>query len=133
MTGVEARGLVENAVRRELVGPSGDAPPRGRPLDCAGGAIHFDSREASFGQFHDADTGQEILTQLDPLRRYGIGVLYGGAEVRGTRLAAGEPAEPGSETDGVTGLDKAATTLTPIPRRSRNPRTMARLIPTTST
>jgi hypothetical protein len=107
MTGVEARDIVEQAVRRELAGPATDAPPHGRPLHCAGGAIHFGSREASFGQFHDADTGQEILTQLDPLRRYGIGVLYGGAEVRGTRLAAGEPAEPGSETDGVTGLDES--------------------------
>ena len=107
MTGVEARDLVEQAVRRELLGPSDDAPPQGRPVDCAGGALHFDSREASYGQFHDAATGQEILTQLDPLRRYGIGVLYGGAEVRGTRLAAGEPAEPGSETDGVTGLDES--------------------------
>ena len=97
----------EQAVRRELLGPSDDAPPQGRPVDCAGGALHFDSREASYGQFHDAATGQEILTQLDPLRRYGIGVLYGGAEVRGTRLAAGEPAEPGSETDGVTGLDES--------------------------
>ena len=57
---------------------------RARRCDCAGGALHFDSREASYGQFHDAATGQEILTQLDPLRRYGIGVLYGGAEVRGT-------------------------------------------------
>lgn len=107
MTGIEARDLVEEAVRRELLGPSDDAPPQGRAVECAGGTIHFDSWEASYGQFHDADTGQEILTQLDPLRRYGIGVLYGGAEVRGTRLAAGEPAEPGSEIDGVTGLDES--------------------------
>ena len=107
MTGVEARDLVEEAVRRELLGPADDGQPRGKAVNCAGGAIHFDSWEASYGQFHDADTGQEILTQLDPLRRYGIGVLYGGAEVRGTRLAAGEPAEPGSEIDGVTGLDES--------------------------
>ena len=121
MTGVEARDLVEQAVRRELLGPSDDAPPQGRPVDCAGGALHFDSREASYGQFHDAATGQEILTQLDPLRRYGIGVLYGGAEVRGTRLAAGEPAEPGSETDGVTGLDESGDDIPADPPEIREP------------
>lgn len=114
MTGVEARDRVEEAVRRELFGPVGDAAPQGRPLDCAGGAVHFDSWEASYGKFHDAATGQEILTQLDPLRRYGVGVLYGGAEVRGTRLAAGQ-AEPGTEIDGVTGLDESGDDIPDIP------------------
>jgi hypothetical protein len=114
MTGAEARDRVEEAVRRELFGPSDDAAPQGHPLDCAGGAVHFGSWEASYGKFHDAATGQEILTQLDPLRRYGIGVLYGGAEVRGTRLAAGQP-EPGSEIDGVTGLDESGDDIHAVP------------------
>jgi hypothetical protein len=121
MTGVEARGIVEAAVRRELFGPPDDASPRGHPVDCAGGAIHFDSQEASYGQFHDADTGQEILTQLDPLRRYGIGVLYGGAEARGTRLAAGEPVEPNSELDGVTGLDESGDDILADPPGNAEP------------
>lgn len=115
MTGVDARDHVEAAVRRELFGPHEDMPPAGRPLGCAGGAVHFDSQEASYGQFHDADTGQEILTQLDPLRRYGVGVLYGGAQARGTRIKAGEPAEEGSEIDGVTNIDESGDDIVADP------------------
>lgn len=114
MTGVKARDSVEEAVRCELFGPSGDAALQGRPLDCAGGSVHFESWEASYDKFHDAATGQEILTQLDPLRRYGIGVLYGGAEVRGTRLAAGKP-DAGTEIDGVTGLDESGDGIDAAP------------------
>lgn len=104
MTGTGAREIVDAAVRRELFGPPDAEPPRGRPIDCSGGAIHFESPEASRGQFHDATTLQEILTQADPLRRYGIGVLYGGAEARGTRLSGGSSGIAESEIDGVTGL-----------------------------
>jgi hypothetical protein len=95
MSGAEARDVVEAAVRRELFGPLNDEP-RGRPVDCSGGAIHFESLEASRGQFHDAGTLQEILTQADPLRRYGIGVLFAGAEAHGQSFTAGgaEPADP---------------------------------------
>lgn len=88
MSGLEARRIMEAGVRRELFGPVGDEPPRGKPMDCSGGALHFDSIEASRGQFHDAATQQEILTQSDPLRRYGIGVLYNGAAIRGTEIEA---------------------------------------------
>ena len=88
MTGVEARGIMEVAVRRELFGPADDEAPSGRPIDCSGGSIRFESREASHGQFHDAATLQEILTQSNPLRRYGIGVLHGGAVDRRPRIAA---------------------------------------------
>jgi hypothetical protein len=127
MSGVKARDMVEAAVRRELFGPLKDEPCRGRPIDCSGGAIHFESQEASRGLFHDATTLQEILTQTDPLRRYGIGVLYAGAEARGRHITAdysestdpditwvpglteseGAPADPPAEITGSLQYDEA--------------------------
>ena len=89
MSGLEARSIVEDAVRRELFGPALGSEPRGNPVDCASGSIHFETLEASRGQFHDATTLQELLTQSDPLRRYGIGVLYNGGARRGTSMATG--------------------------------------------
>ena len=83
MSGLEARETIEAAVRRELFGPSADDVPTGRPIDTSGDTIHFESPEASRGQFHDAVTLQEILTQSSPLRRYGIGVLFNGGATRG--------------------------------------------------
>ena len=84
MTGLEARGIVEDAVRRELFGPSDTEAPRGTPLDVSSGSVHFSTKDESRGVFHDQETGQEILTRSDPLRRYGIGVLFNGAATRGT-------------------------------------------------
>ncbi len=86
MSGLEARGIIEAAVRRELFGPADDETPRGTPVDCSLGAINFTSREESYGQFHDATTLQEVLTQSNPLRRYGIGVLYNGATPGGSAI-----------------------------------------------
>ena len=97
MTGLEARGIVEDAVRRELFGPTETEAPRGAPLDISNGSIRFATKEDSRGLFHDQETGQEILTRSDPLRRYGIGVLFNGAATRGTSApgASGE----GDDTD----------------------------------
>src|SRR5690554_475301 len=88
MTGSEARDIVEAAVRRELFGPSRGEAPVGGPLDCSSGSVHFESPEASRGQFHEAASLEEILTQSDPLRRYGIGVLYSGAAQRGSAITS---------------------------------------------
>ncbi|MES2094207.1 MAG: helicase-related protein [Actinomycetota bacterium] len=88
MTGSEARDIVEAAVRRELFGPARDEAPVGVPLDCSGGSVRFESPEASRGQFHEATSLEEILTQSDPLRRYGIGVLYSGAAQRGSAITS---------------------------------------------
>ncbi|SKC61743.1 helicase-related protein [Plantibacter cousiniae (nom. nud.)] len=94
MTGSEARDIVEAAVRRELFGPAPGEAPVGVPLDCSGGTVRFESAEASRGQFHEATSLEELLTQSDPLRRYGIGVLHSGAAQRGTAIApSGEVAE----------------------------------------
>ncbi|WP_369046794.1 helicase-related protein [Sinomonas sp. P10A9] len=86
MTGLEARSIVEAELRRELFGPLRGQEPPGKPIDCSSGSVHFDSVEASRGQFHDATSLEEILSTTDPLRRYGIGVLYSGAAVGGTAI-----------------------------------------------
>lgn len=107
MSGAQARAIVEAAVRRELFGPADGEPPRGEPLDCSKGTVSFPSAEASRGVFHDAATRQEILTQGDPLRRYGIGVLHSTGTRGGADAAPGSATGPGgagSGFDGVTGL-----------------------------
>ena len=86
MSGVTARTILEQAVRRELFGPPPGATPVGEPLDCSSGSVHFDTVEASRTQFHDASTGEEVLTQSDPLRRYGIGILHS-AGIAGSKVA----------------------------------------------
>src|SRR5260370_27983692 len=78
MTGLEGRAIMEAAVRRGLFGPV-DEMPRGKPLTCGGNSARFDSKEAARGLWHDSETGQQVLTESDPLRRSGIGVLYNGA------------------------------------------------------
>lgn len=91
MTGVEARAIVEAAVRRELFGPAPGEKPSGTPIDCSGAALTFATKDESRGQFHDRDTLEEVLTRSDPLRRYGVGVLYSG----------GTPGGGGSDDDPV--------------------------------
>lgn len=78
MSGVEARDVVEAAVRRELFGPAAGEEPVGTPIDCSGPRLTFETKEDTVGQFHDRDTLEEVLTRADPLRRYGVGVLYSG-------------------------------------------------------
>ncbi len=79
------RDIMEAAVRRELVGPEGGETPRGRPLDVAAGILTFESWEQARGPWHDAATGEEILSEIEPLRRYGVGVLHPrGAAVEGS-------------------------------------------------
>ena len=104
MSGVEARRTVEDAVRRELFGPVEGEPARGTPLKSNAGVVHFETAEESRGQFHDAETGQEILTNGTPLTRYGIGVLYAGATVRGSAIDGTDTADDSQELVGVTGL-----------------------------
>jgi len=95
MSGIEARRIMEAAVRRELFGPPSTEAPRGQPLDCSIHSHGFDKREDSWGLWHDGATGQEILTTTDPLHRYGVGVLFAGA------TGHGSPMEP-IDTEAVT-------------------------------
>lgn len=107
MSGLEARSIVEAAVRRELFGPVGNEVPAGKPTDCSSGVINFESQEASRGQFREASTLQEILTQSDPLRRYGVGVLYNGASQRGLAGSASDSDTGELETTWVPGLGES--------------------------
>lgn len=101
MSGVEARETVEAAVRRELFGPTDGEQPQGRPLDCASGVVRFAAKEDSYGPFHDQDTGQEVLSQADPLHRYGIGILHPGIK---SGSDAGE-SNSSSDNDNVDDVD----------------------------
>ena len=111
MSGLEARGIIEASVRRELFGPADDVPPIGTPIDCSLGTVHFGSKEASRGQFHDASTLQEILTQSNPLRRYGIGVLHGGAIQRGTAIVNDGVGTDDTDISWVSGLSDSEEAL----------------------
>lgn len=90
MSGVEARDVVEAAVRRELFGPPDGEAPIGKPVDCSGPSLTFQTKDESNGQFHDRDTLEEVLTRSDPLRRYGVGVLYSGGTPTGGLAAEGD-------------------------------------------
>lgn len=88
MSGIEAREVVEAAVRRELFGPPPGEAPSGTPLDCSGPSWKFLTKEQASGQFYDRDTLEEVLTRSDPLRRYGVGVLHSGGSPGGAPEAA---------------------------------------------
>jgi hypothetical protein len=106
MTGPEARATVEAAVRRELFGPRADEEPRGKPLDCSKPTVSFDKREDSWGLWHDQATRQEVLTESDPLRRYGVGILFNGAAMRGTPASHGAAGND-AEDEIITGLGES--------------------------
>lgn len=99
MSGFTARATMEAAVRRELFGPVAGEEPRGNPLDCSSRKLSFEKVEDSRGMWHEHGTGQEILTTLDPLRRYGVGVLYSGPATRGTEIIE-QPGVDGQLVDG---------------------------------
>lgn len=103
MSGIEARETVEAALRQELFGPVAGDPARGQPLKIHAGVVHFGTTEASRGQFHDTETGEEILTSGNPLKRYGVGVLFAGATVGGSPVERTEEHNY-EDLDGVTGL-----------------------------
>ncbi|TDC88823.1 helicase-related protein [Actinomadura sp. 7K507] len=89
----DSRERVHGELVRELVGP---APERsGRPLDLSR-AVSFASWEEARGVWHDAATGQEILTETAPSRRFGVGVLF----------PVGQPAEERAEAPGLDASDE---------------------------
>lgn len=111
MSGLEAREVIEAAVRRELFGPADDELPRGTSIDCSTGEVHFVSKKASRGQFHDATTLQEILTQSSPLRRYGIGVLHSGAAQSGSPIVGDGTESDDADIGWVSGLAESDENL----------------------
>lgn len=75
MTIGDARGVVLDALRRELVGPMEGERRVGVPLHLSG-SLRFQTREEYGQRWFDAATGEEILRDVEPLRRYGVGVLH---------------------------------------------------------
>jgi hypothetical protein len=71
------RDTILQALRDELFGPDPGAPPgrKGKPLDTRA-PVHFDAWKQARGPWHDAATGEEILHDVEPVRRYGVAVLY---------------------------------------------------------
>lgn len=57
-------------LREELVGPS----PQGPEIDC-NEPLNLTAEQA-YGPFRQAGSGEEILLRDNPLKRYGVGVLY---------------------------------------------------------
>ena len=120
MSGLEARSIVEAQIRRELFGPLPGDKPKGEPIDCSSGRVEFRTLEETRGQFHDTRTLEEILTIGNPLTRYGIGVLHGGASQIG-------PSVEGLEVDdldlmGVSGLARNEDDPTAPPVHIQRPR-----------
>lgn len=104
MSGVEAREVVERAVRRELFGPISGEVPSGTPVDCSGPSLIFETKDEVAGQFYDRDTLEEVLTRSDPLRRYGIGVLHSGGMVYGGGTSGGSTDAGEEESIIIPGL-----------------------------
>ncbi|MFC5061130.1 helicase-related protein [Actinomycetospora atypica] len=73
---MKARDHMENELRRELFGPIESAAPLGRALDISTRPVLFQTWEEARGPWHDEISKQEILTETDPLRRYGVGILF---------------------------------------------------------
>ncbi|WP_448006152.1 helicase-related protein [Agromyces bauzanensis] len=107
MSGVEARDHVARAVRRELFGPA-DELYVGTAVDCTGANIVLSEEQAKAFVYHNAATGQEILTKMDPLRRYGVGVLFGGGAAALSAVGdagSGSEETPDIDTTWVSGLE----------------------------
>ncbi|WP_248616822.1 helicase-related protein [Paraoerskovia marina] len=99
---MQARQVMEDAVRRELVGPIGGGPPEGKAIDCSDGKVVFATWQEASGRFHDETSKEEVLTQDKPLRRYGVGVLYPEAMTAPPTVEEKEAQD--AELDGVTSI-----------------------------
>ena len=68
---VENRRVIIQRLRQEIVGPQ----PLGDPVDLSD-PPRFERFFEAKQPFHQADTGEEILTRDRPTKRYGSGVLF---------------------------------------------------------
>ena len=96
-----ARSHMDAAIRREVYGPDGSESPSGQALDLSS-IVEFESYKAARGSWHCSSTLQEILTETEPRKRYGVGVLF----PRDHTVAT---AQSGQELSGVVGLPQDDT------------------------
>lgn len=94
---MHARDQVESAIRRELFGPPDGATAVGKPLDLVG-LLQFESFEKARGPWHCAVTQQEVLSEVEPVRRYGLGLLFPRSQLKDEREHQDE------KLTGVTGI-----------------------------
>lgn len=106
MSELSSRQVIEDELRRELVGPLETGVPHGKAVQCSEGNIYFETKEDSYGPLYDAATNQEILTTSTPLSRYGIGVLHPGGAPAGDGTQVGVSSES-IATMGISGLPHA--------------------------
>lgn len=113
---IENRRAVLERLRRELIGPD----PRGASLPLADGIELPDPGEErrerggedkgfvpqAFRPWTDASTGEEILSQDRPCKRYGVGILYP------VRTSASDPGESAEDDAAPDVPDEASPLLT---------------------
>jgi len=90
---IDGRRFLIASLREELVGPC----PQGKEIDCAS-ALYFPNYDEAAGPYRQQESGEEILTNDRPVRRYGVGVLY----------PIETPLEDGADDEPSTGEDDAA-------------------------
>lgn len=95
---MNGRDTVEAQVRRELFGPSEQAERPGKPLDLSV-PVRFKTWSDATGPWHDSDSGEEILSSVQPTNRYGVGLLF----------PAGKPRDIGDDGVGSPYADSSAT------------------------
>lgn len=98
------RSKVLAALRAELLGPlqTFEGDPIGKPLNLAQ-TLGFDDPKDAYGPFHEAGSGNEVLTRDRPTKRYGVGVLYPREQVlRDINEDADESESPAPENEGLS-------------------------------
>lgn len=78
---MNGRETVEDQVLRELFGPPENAERLGKPLDLSA-PLTFSSWADAAGPWHDVVSGEEILSNVQPTSRYGVGLLFPAGKTR---------------------------------------------------
>ena len=120
MTGTESRQHMDDEIRRELFGPLATDRNRGVPIDLSGTLTFKDWK--SFDQvWHDSSTGEEVIRDMEPLRRYGVGLLFPTGTVNSDSLygATGLPSDDVErDVDGAVVTDQSKSPKVDAPSDS---------------
>jgi hypothetical protein len=116
---MSARDSVEDSVRLEIYGPFNQDAPVGNPLDTRTGTVRFATKQDAAGQWHDLETSAEIIKNVSPSKRYGVGVLHPAAMATNAdsdaEAAANGPVESDQPmaSDGLTDILRGMGAGTP--------------------